>query len=265
VHTDPAALITGRHSVRTGCTTVLPGAGLVAWEETIADRLKTLGYNNAIYGKWRCGESEGRYPTDNGFDYWYGINGTWDYCTWVEDKWFAKEDLEPEHVMESTGPGELKEVKVLSPAVKQTIDLEFLEKAGQWMEDSVSKDEPFFVYFNHSLVHFPTVAREEYQGTSNGGEVADCLQQLDGDFQTLLDKIEDGAAPIQKLATPHIYNLTVNPDENTPYNYSQLRSWLMFEIFAPKTMELQASLEKDSVPFGAPLDYNPYEKKGEYR
>jgi hypothetical protein len=92
---------------------------------------------------------------------------------------------------ETTGPGELKEVKVLSPAVKQTIDLEFLEKAGQWMEDSVSKDEPFFVYFNHSLVHFPTVAREEYQGTSNGGEVADCLQQLDGDFQTLLDKIEE--------------------------------------------------------------------------
>ncbi|MGD8270354.1 MAG: sulfatase-like hydrolase/transferase, partial [Desulfobacterales bacterium] len=32
-----SALMTGRHSVRTGCTTVLPGAGLVAWEETIAD------------------------------------------------------------------------------------------------------------------------------------------------------------------------------------------------------------------------------------
>jgi arylsulfatase len=394
-----SALMTGRHSVRTGCTTVLPGAGLVAWEETIADSLKKLGYNNAIYGKWHCGESEGRYATDKGFDYWYGINGTWDFSLWPEDKWFAKENLEPEYVMESVGPGKLEKIKVLDREAKRTIDLEFLEKAGQWMADSVAKDEPFFVYYNHSQVHFPTVARKEYQNSSNGGEVADCLQQIDGDFQTLLDKInelgikdntivifagdngrdttfhapnnqnapgnwrggyfstyegnnrtvglirwpgkiqsgtsdeimhvvdwfptlmnligheegiptdrvldgidqsafltgeqthsnrdyfhmffdelhvgmkyknfkilthkvEDGAAPIQKLATPHIYNLTVNPDENTPYNYSGFHSWLVFKIFAPKTMELQTSLKKDSVPFMAPLDYNPYDKQG---
>jgi len=391
-----SALVTGRHSVRTGCTTVLPGAGLVAWEETIADSLKKLGYSTAIYGKWHCGESEGRYPTDKGFDYWYGINGTWDYCLWPEDPWFAKEDIEPEHVIESTGPGEIREVKVLDPAVKRTIDLEFLDKAGQWMTDAVAKDEPFFIYFNHSLLHFPTTPREEFAHASNGGDVGDCVQQIDADFQTLLDKIdelgirdntivvlagdngrdtsfhapnnraaagawrggyfstyegnnrtvgivrwpgqipdgrsdeimhvvdwfptlmnlighedgvpkdrvidgvdqsafltgkqehsnrdhfhmffaeqhvgmkyknfkilthrvEDGAAPIEKLATPHIYNLTVNPDEDTPYNYDQFHSWLIFKVFAPKTMELQASLKKDSVPFGAPLDFNPYD------
>jgi hypothetical protein len=27
----------------------------------------------------------------------------------------------------------------------------------------------------------------------------------------------------------------------------------------PKAMELQASLKTDSVPFGAPVDFNPYE------
>jgi len=43
-----SALMTGRHSVRTGCITALPGSGLVAWEQTIADQLKELGYNNAI-------------------------------------------------------------------------------------------------------------------------------------------------------------------------------------------------------------------------
>lgn len=80
-------------------------------------------------------------------------------------------------------------------------------------------------------------------------------------FKILTHKVEDGAAPIQKLATPHIYNLAENPDEDTPYNYVRLHSWLIFKVFAPKAMELQASLEKDSVPFGAPLDYNPYEDK----
>ena len=395
-----SALMTGRHSVRTGCTTVLPGAGLVAWEETIADRLKTLGYNNAIYGKWHCGESEGRYATDKGFDYWYGINGSWDYCFWPDDKWFAEEDFEPEYVMESTGPGKLEKVKILNREAKRCSDQEYLEKAGRWMENSASRDEPFFIYYNHTMMHFPTDPRDDYKDSSAGGDVGDCIQQIDGDFQVLLDKIdelgikddtivifagdngrdatfhdpnnqgaqgiwrggyfstyegnnrtvgmvrwpgkiknrksdemmhvvdwfptllnligheeaipndrvldgidqsaflngeqehsnrdhfhmffdqlhvgmkyknfkilthkiEDGAAPIQKLATPHIYNLSLNPDECTPYNYEGgLHSWLIFKVFAPKTMELHASLKKDSVPFMAPLDYNPYDKQG---
>jgi hypothetical protein len=67
VHAEPL-LMTGRHPVRTGCMTALPGSGLVAWEVTIADKLKALGYSNAIYEKWHCGENVGRLPTDKGFD-----------------------------------------------------------------------------------------------------------------------------------------------------------------------------------------------------
>lgn len=57
-----SALMTGRHPVRTGCISALPGSGLVAWEVTIADKLKELGYSNACYGKWHCGEDVGRLP-----------------------------------------------------------------------------------------------------------------------------------------------------------------------------------------------------------
>jgi len=79
-------------------------------------------------------------------------------------------------------------------------------------------------------------------------------------FKVLTHIIEDGTAPIQQLAIPHVYNLTVNPDEDTPYNYALVHSWVLYKIFGPKTAELQASLKKDSVPFGAPLDFNPYAK-----
>ena len=78
-------------------------------------------------------------------------------------------------------------------------------------------------------------------------------------FKVLTHKIEDGAAPIQQLAIPHVYNLTVNPDEDTPYNYELVHSWVLYKVFGPKTVELRASLKKDSVPFGAPLDFNPYQ------
>jgi len=79
-------------------------------------------------------------------------------------------------------------------------------------------------------------------------------------FKVLTHKIEDGAAPIQQLAVPHIYNLTVNPDEDVPYNYEVGHTWVLYKVFMPKVLELQESLKKDSVPFGAPLDYNPYDQ-----
>ncbi len=69
----------------------------------------------------------------------------------------------------------------------------------------------------------------------------------------------EGYAPIQKFATPQIYNLTVNPDENTPYNYTYVHSWVLSDIYGPLTKELMASLAADSIPAGSPTDYNPHE------
>ena len=43
-------------------------------------------------------------------------------------------------------------------------------------------------------------------------------------FKVLTYKIEDGTAAIQQLAIPHIYTLTVNPDEDTSYNYERIHS-----------------------------------------
>jgi arylsulfatase len=79
-------------------------------------------------------------------------------------------------------------------------------------------------------------------------------------FKVLTHKVENGFAAIQQLAIPHLYNLTVNPDEDMPLRYEDPSSWVLTKIFPVKTKELYASLAKDSVPFGAPLDFNPYKK-----
>src|SRR5580700_9440536 len=59
-----SALMTGRHSVRSGTHSVPIGAsegwGLVAWEKTIGDLLSDAGYACAVYGKWHVGEGAGR-------------------------------------------------------------------------------------------------------------------------------------------------------------------------------------------------------------
>jgi arylsulfatase len=58
------------------------------------------------------------------------------------------------------------------------------------MEDQTNAARPFFLYFNHSLMHIPVVPRDEYKHKSGNGLWADCLLQLDGDFGELLDRID---------------------------------------------------------------------------
>ena len=71
-----AALMTGRYAVRTGNGTVplfAENYGLTRWEVTLSEMLSQTGYATAIFGKWHLGDTPGRFPTDRGFDEWYGI------------------------------------------------------------------------------------------------------------------------------------------------------------------------------------------------
>jgi arylsulfatase A-like enzyme len=87
-----SALLTGRHSIRSGTHSVPLGApggwGLVQWEQTLGDLLSDAGYACSIYGKWHVGEGPGRWPTDKGFEEWYGPPRTYDEALWPTDPWY---------------------------------------------------------------------------------------------------------------------------------------------------------------------------------
>jgi arylsulfatase len=79
--------LTGRQSVRSGTYKVpLPGegkGGLVPWEFTIANLLSDAGYATSLWGKWHLGDTDGRLPTDQGFDEWWGYRNSADECGWT--------------------------------------------------------------------------------------------------------------------------------------------------------------------------------------
>ena len=81
-----SALMTGRHPIRSGTTKVVWGQlyGMTQWEITIAELLSESGYATGMFGKWHLGEVEGRFPTDQGFDEWYGIANTTDESVYTE-------------------------------------------------------------------------------------------------------------------------------------------------------------------------------------
>jgi arylsulfatase len=189
-----AALMTGRYAIRSGNHTVaLPGdeGGLVAWERTIGDVLSAQGYATACFGKWHIGASEGRWPTDHGFDEWLGIPRTWDECLWPDDPWYDPKRDGITNVLESRKGEKVLEVKQLTQDVRRDIDAEFLARSKAFMKRSVEANKPFFLYFNHSLMHFPILPRAEFKGKSGQGEWADCLLELDADLGTLLDYLNE--------------------------------------------------------------------------
>lgn len=89
-----SALMTGRYPIRSGNHTIALGGnagGLVRWEVTLAEILAKTGYTSSCLGKWHIGAEDGRWPTDHGFDEWYGPLRTYDECMWLEDPHYDPE------------------------------------------------------------------------------------------------------------------------------------------------------------------------------
>lgn len=188
-----AALMTGRYAIRTGNHTVaLAGSesGLVAWEQTLGDIFSKAGYATMCMGKWHIGDADGRWPTDHGFDEWYGPPHSYDEAMWEHDPWYNPARDPVAYMMEGRKGEKVRQAERLTFDLKINADVEYKKRAFRFMEENAKARRPFFLYFNHTLMHIPTAPRAEYLHRSGNGLWADCLVQLDSDFGEILDKID---------------------------------------------------------------------------
>jgi len=89
------------------------------------------------------------------------------------------------------GEPDVTEVDQLTLEVRRDCDVEYLRRAESFIRRNAADATPFFLYFNHSLMHMPVVPRTEFKGRSGQGDWADSLLQLDADFGTLLDLVDE--------------------------------------------------------------------------
>jgi arylsulfatase len=191
-----SALLTGRYSIRSGTHSVPLGAvggwGLVAWEKTLGDLLSENGYACVAYGKWHVGEGPGRWPTDHGFSEWYGPPRTYDEAMWPTDPWYDPQRDGMSRMVEiSQGDKDVTERDQLTLEVRRDCDRDYLWRADTFIRDALDNNTPFFLYFNHSLMHMPIIPRPEFAGKSGQGDWADALLQLDADFGALVDLLSE--------------------------------------------------------------------------
>jgi len=188
-----SAFMTGRHPIRSGTTKVVWGMlyGMTQWEITLPELLSEQGYKTGMFGKWHLGDTQGRFPTDQGFDEWYGIANTTDEAMYSSNYAYDKSiSTEPYIVQAKKGEAPTK-VKVYNLETRRTIDGECTDKTIDFMKKSVKEKKPFLAFVPFTHAHLPTLAHPDFAGKTGNGNYADVLAEIDYRTGQILDAIDD--------------------------------------------------------------------------
>ena len=196
-----AALMTGRYAIRSGngSVPITTGMyGLTQWEITMPEMLSDVGYATGMFGKWHLGHTEGRFPTDQGFDEWYGIPNSTDESLWPDQQQFnrvVKEKLSPYAVPEYIYEGERgsapNKVKIYDSLARLEIDRECTDRAKDFIRRQAEAGRPFFAFLPYTQTHMPVVPSKEFAGKSGNGDWGDVLMQIDAYTGELLDTVDE--------------------------------------------------------------------------
>lgn len=191
-----SALLTGRMPIRSGTFTVpTPGStgsyGLAPWEYTLAELLSDAGYATGYLGKWHLGNVEGRIPTDQGFDEWWGISETSDEADYTSHPLYPPEFPVPK--VKSSIKGEpFEEVADFDREIRPFMDEKITERTLDFIRRSAAGEAPFFAYVGFTNVHPPMMAHPDFASAagSNQPHTAN-LAELDHRAGQILDLLDE--------------------------------------------------------------------------
>ena len=188
--------MTGRYAIRKGNAEVPLGVGaygLTQWEYMMAEMLSDAGYTTGMFGKWHLGDSAGRYPTDQGFDEWFGIPNSSDESYWPDNDLFrpgVHPQVKYEHVMDAKRGETPNEIEVYDSAKRLTIDREITDRAIDFMTRKAPAAQPFFIFVPYTQTHLPVEPHPDNKGKTGNGHWADVLAQTDAYVGELLDSVD---------------------------------------------------------------------------
>ena len=176
-----AGILTGCYPRRVGLESWVQRAdsrqGIHPDELTLAELLKSEGYATACIGKWHLGFHEPFLPRQQGFDHYFGLLHNLDP---VEVVYFEDQGGVP-----LLRNGEVVE----RPADPATLTRRYTDEAIRFIE--AHREQPFFLYLPHTMLHHPLGVSDEFKGSSQWGEYGDAIQEIDHHigrlFQTLTD------------------------------------------------------------------------------
>jgi arylsulfatase A-like enzyme len=178
-----AAILTGVYPNRIGIYNAFgptSDSGINSNEYTLAEMLKDNGYETGIFGKWHLGSKKEFFPTNHGFDEFYGILYSNDMWRWHPEN----PEGYPQDLLLYRNENPLKEIIDQSNLTKDitTESINFIEK---------NKDNSFFLYIAHPQPHVPLFVSEDFEDLTGNGLYADVITEIDYSVGRVLDKIEE--------------------------------------------------------------------------
>ena len=236
-----ASFITGQNPIRTGLTKVgMPGAtvGLHAEDPTIAEMLKPLGYATGQFGKNHLGDRDEYLPTVHGFDEFFGnlyhLNAEEEpeLRDYPKDPAFKKK-FGPRGVLHCLADGKggqtIKDTGPLTKKRMETIDEEITAGALAWMEKQAKAEQPFFLWYNSTAMHFRTHLADKNRGKSGQDDYSDRMVTHDEQVGELLEKLDELGIADNTIVMYSTDNGPENdtwPDgANTPFRAQKDTNW----------------------------------------
>ena len=178
-----ASLLTGRYSSRYDLPwPIAPGSkqGLPDDEVTIAEMLKSNGYNTGMVGKWHLGDQKAENkPNGQGFDFYYGILYSHDYKAP-----YVNTDI-PIRMFRNT------KVEIEKPADSLLTRLYTKESINYIRQQK--KDKPFFLYLAHNMPHLPVYYAAQSSALKNkkGGALGAVITEMDEGLAAIWKVLEE--------------------------------------------------------------------------
>jgi arylsulfatase A-like enzyme len=203
-----SAVLTGRHSIRSGTQTVpITGGpdGLTRWEVTSAQALSDAGYATGMWGKWHLGsDPENRSPVEFGFDEAVWCPRTADEVLWTMQSYFPdgpvtsapyagkmQIPLKPEPIFSKKKGKKAEVIATYDAKFRAEFDRKITNWAMDFMSRAQKEGKPFYMYLPYTQVHIPPTPDPEYAGKTKRGNMADLLTQMDAFTGMILDKLDE--------------------------------------------------------------------------
>lgn len=187
-----SALLTGRMPVRSGTSRVeLNGGkdGIAPWEYTLAELLSDAGYATACYGKWHLGSSEGRFPTDQGFDEWFGIPRSSGESNWTIQPGFVPSEYQLQPVLEGRRGEPSRALRPYDRTARSLIDREITDRAVAYIDKHAKAKKPFFLYLPYTLPHDPPLTHPDFT-KPNRSQYQNALDEIDHNAGRVIDAVD---------------------------------------------------------------------------
>ena len=232
-----SSFITGQTPLRTGLSKVgIPGAelGIQDRDITIAEVLKTMGYNTGQFGKNHLGDRDEFLPTNHGFDEFFGnlyhLNAEEEPedIDYPKDPAFQKM-FGPRGVIRSYADGRVEDTGPLTRKRMETADEEFVAAAEKFIDRSVKEGKPFFAWVNTTGMHFRTHPAAKHLGKSGQDFYNDVMvahDELVGQLLNQLDELGITDNTIVFYSTDNGVHYNTWPDAGiTPFRSEKNSNW----------------------------------------